>query len=154
MLIYLYNNYLFFFFFLQYSVTNCRLPRRLSGRESTCQHRKCRFGPWFGKIPWGRKWQPILVFLPGESHGQRSLAGYSPWSCKESEHTLTWLTVVSIHYIPQTYLHYNWKFVPHILIVKLYLIHNVLYISYSPIFYLRKLWIKGIILSGIGISKL
>ena len=37
------------------------------------------------KIPWRRKWQPILVFLPGKSHGQRSLAGYSPWGYKESD---------------------------------------------------------------------
>ena len=35
--------------------------------------------PWIGKIPWRRKWQPTPVFLPGESHGQRSLVGYSPW---------------------------------------------------------------------------
>ena len=37
--------------------------------------------------PWRRKWQPTLVFLPGESHGQRSLLGYSPWGRKESETT-------------------------------------------------------------------
>ena len=42
------------------------------------------FDIWVGKIPWRRKWQPIPVFLSGESHGQRSLAGYSPWGCKES----------------------------------------------------------------------
>ena len=36
-----------------------------------------RFDPWMGKIPWSRKWQPTPVFLPGESHGQRSLVGYS-----------------------------------------------------------------------------
>ena len=36
-------------------------------------------------IPWRRKWQPTPVFLPGESHGRRSLVGYSPWDCKESE---------------------------------------------------------------------
>jgi len=36
-----------------------------------------RFDPWVGKIPWRRAWQPTPVFLPGESHGQRSLAGYS-----------------------------------------------------------------------------
>ena len=35
------------------------------------------------KIPWKRSWQTTPVFLPGESHGQRSLVGYSPWSCKE-----------------------------------------------------------------------
>ena len=40
-----------------------------------------------GKIPWRRKWQPTSVFLPGESHGQRSLAGYSPWGCKELDTT-------------------------------------------------------------------
>ena len=37
------------------------------------------FDPWVGKIPWRRKWQVNPVFLPGKSHGQRSLAGYSPW---------------------------------------------------------------------------
>ena len=36
--------------------------------------------PWVGKIPWRRKWQCTPVFLPGESHGQTSLVGYSPWS--------------------------------------------------------------------------
>ena len=44
------------------------------------------------KIPWKRKWQPTPVFLPGESHGQRSLAGYRPWGCKEwdaAEHAHT-----------------------------------------------------------------
>ena len=40
------------------------------------------FYPWIGKIPWRRKWQSTPVFLPGESHGQRSLAGYSPWGYK------------------------------------------------------------------------
>ena len=35
--------------------------------------------------PWGRKWQATLVFLDGELHGQRSLVGYSPWGCKESD---------------------------------------------------------------------
>ena len=49
-----------------------------------------RFDPWVGKIPWSRKWQHAPVFLPEKSHGQRSLADYSPWGCKESdtiEHT-------------------------------------------------------------------
>ena len=60
--------------------------RWLSGKESACQCRRCKrcgFDPWFGKIPWRRKWQPIPVFLPGESHGQRRLAGYSSWDHKE-----------------------------------------------------------------------
>ena len=40
------------------------------------------FNPWVGKISWRRKWQPTLVFLPGKSHEQRNLVGYSPWGCK------------------------------------------------------------------------
>ena len=40
-----------------------------------------------GKIPWRRKWQPTPVFLPEKSHGQRSLVGYSPKGCKESDTT-------------------------------------------------------------------
>ena len=43
------------------------------------------FNLWVRKIPWRRKWQPTPVFLPGKSNGQRSLAGYSPWGCKESD---------------------------------------------------------------------
>ena len=46
-----------------------------------------RVHSWARKIPWRRARQPIPVFLPGESHGQRSLAGYSPWGCKESDMT-------------------------------------------------------------------
>ena len=49
-----------------------------------------------GRSPWRRKWQRAPVFLPGESHGQRSLAGYSPWSGKEPDTTehLSTITVV------------------------------------------------------------
>ena len=69
-------------------------PWWLSGKESACyckRHRRWRFDPWVGKIPWGRKWQPTLVFLPGKFHEQRSLVGYSPWGCKESDMT-EWLS--------------------------------------------------------------
>ena len=45
------------------------------------------FDPWFGKIPFRRKWQPAPVFLPGNSHGQRSLIGYSSWGHKELDTT-------------------------------------------------------------------
>jgi len=45
------------------------------------------FNPWARKIPWRKKWQPTAVFTPRKSHGQRSLAGYSPWGCKESDIT-------------------------------------------------------------------
>ena len=45
------------------------LPRWCSGKESTCQCRRCRFNPWVGKIPWSRKWQPTpTLFLPGKFH--------------------------------------------------------------------------------------
>ena len=63
------------------------LPRWFSGKESACQCRRRRFDPWVRKIPWRRKWQSTPVFLPGESRGQRSLAGYSPWGDKESDIT-------------------------------------------------------------------
>ena len=66
------------------------LPRWLSGKESSCQCRRYKFNPWVRKIPWGRKWQPTSVFLPGKSHGWRTLAGYSPWDHKESD-TTEWL---------------------------------------------------------------
>ena len=48
---------------------------------------RLQFDPWVGKISWRRAWQPTPVFLPGESHGQRNLMGYSPWGCKESDTT-------------------------------------------------------------------
>ena len=63
------------------------LPWWVSGKESACQCRRHRYHPWVGKIPWRRKWHPTPVFLTGKSHGQRSLAGSSPWSHKESDTT-------------------------------------------------------------------
>ena len=57
-------------------------------KVSVClQCRRPGFNPWVGEILWRRKWQPILVLLPGKSHGQRSLVAYSPWHCKESDMT-------------------------------------------------------------------
>ena len=49
------------------------------------QEMQRRFNPWVRKISWRREWLPTPVFLPGESHGQRSLVGYSPWDHKESD---------------------------------------------------------------------
>ena len=49
------------------------------------QCRRHGFDPWVGKIPWRREWQPTQVFMPGESHRQKSLVGYSPWGRKESD---------------------------------------------------------------------
>ena len=55
------------------------------------QCRRPGLNPWVGKIPWKRKWQLTPIFLPRESHGQRSLASHNPWGRKESE-TTEWLT--------------------------------------------------------------
>ena len=60
-------------------------PGCTSGKKPTRQCRRpkrCGFSPWVGKNPWRRAWQPTPVFLPGESHGQRS-----PWGHKESDTT-------------------------------------------------------------------
>ena len=60
------------------------LPGWLSGKEPTCQCRRCEFNCWVGKIPWRRAWQRTPVLLPGESQGQRSWAGCSPLGRTES----------------------------------------------------------------------
>ena len=62
-------------------------PGGTSDKKPSWQCRRPGFNPWVGKIPWRKAWQPTPVFLPGESHGQRSLAGYSAWVCKESDIT-------------------------------------------------------------------
>ena len=65
-------------------------PGGASGKEPASQcrrHKSCRFNPWVEKIPWRRAWQPTPGVLPGESHGQRSLVGYSPWGHRESDMT-------------------------------------------------------------------
>ena len=72
-------------------------PGGTSGKESACQcrrPRRHRFAPWVGRIPWNRKWHPTLVFLPGKCRGQRSLVGYSPAGCRESDMT-EWLSTRS-----------------------------------------------------------
>ena len=56
--------------------------------KNPLQCRRPGFDSWFGKTPWRRKWQSTPVYLPGESHGQRSLVGYSPWGRKRR----TWLS--------------------------------------------------------------
>ena len=65
------------------------LPRGSTGKEPVCNagDRSCGFNLWVGKISWRRKWQPIPVFLPGESLEQRSLLGYSPWGHRELDMT-------------------------------------------------------------------
>ena len=64
------------------------LPGGASGKEPAYQCRRSKrraFYPWVRKIPQRWAWQPTPVFLPGESHGEWSLAGYSPWGLKESD---------------------------------------------------------------------
>ena len=79
---------LFPLFIFQYALllivvkyTHLGFPGGSVSKESICKCRRCRrhgFDPWVKKIPWRRVWQPTPESLPGESHGQRSLAGYSP----------------------------------------------------------------------------
>ena len=61
-------------------------PRVVGDKRIHLQCCRCKghgFNPWVRKITWRRKWQPTPVFLPRESHEQRSLTGYSPWGYKE-----------------------------------------------------------------------
>ena len=68
-------------------ISKLGFPGGSDGKESVCSAGDLGFIPGLGRLPWRREWLPCLVFLPTESHGQRSLAGYSPWSCKESDVT-------------------------------------------------------------------
>ena len=65
-------------------------PGGPSDKEPTCQCKRCSFDPGVGKIPWRREWHPTPVSLPGKSHGQKSLVGYSP--CGHKELNITELT--------------------------------------------------------------
>ena len=69
----------FFFFFTKWQLI--------------CDTFSVQFDLLCGEYPWKRKWQPTPVFLPGESHGERSLAGYSPWG----QHSQTLLKQLSTH---------------------------------------------------------
>ena len=93
-----YSSYFFSFLRNYYTVLH-GLPRWLSGKEFTCQcrrHRRLRFDPWVRKLPWRREWLPTPVVLPGKSHGQRSLVGYSPWDRKESDTIEYWGTLAAV----------------------------------------------------------
>ena len=71
-------------------VTWWGFPGGASGKEPACQcrrHERPRFDAWVRKIPWRRTWQPTPVFLPGDSHEQRSLVGYRPRGRKEPDTT-------------------------------------------------------------------
>ena len=69
------------------------------GKIPTChcrRRKRRRFDSWVKKIPWRRAWQPTPVSLPGESHGQRSLAGYSPWGRKSRTQLSNYTTTTTI----------------------------------------------------------
>ena len=78
-------------------------PGGSDGKESTCNVGDPGLIPGSRKIPWRRAWQPTSVFLPGESHGQGSLVGYSPWDGKELD-TFLWLSVC-VHVRAHTHTH-------------------------------------------------
>ena len=83
------------------------LPWWLSGKKSTCQCRRCRFNPKFGKIPWEGNGDLLPVFLLGKFCGQRSLVGYSPRGSKESDMTerlnIFWEAEWNFHHIFHCY---------------------------------------------------
>ena len=54
---------------------------------TSARDKRCGFDPWVRKIPWKRAWHPTPVYLPGKYHGQKCLAGYSPWGRKELDTT-------------------------------------------------------------------
>ena len=94
------------------------LPRWRSGKESASYCRRCRFSSWIGKTPWRRKWHPTPVFLPGKFHGQRSLAGYSPWGCKSQTRLSDWTTTYIYFAVPHSlwnlsYLTKDWTWALH-----------------------------------------
>ena len=78
-------------------------PQVVCGKKSSCQCRRCKrcgFDPWVRKTPWRRKWQLAPVLLPGKFHGQRSLEGFRPWGCKESDTTERLNTHTHTHTLP------------------------------------------------------
>ena len=92
--------------------THTRASQVMLGvKELACQCRRCerhrhRFSPWVRKILWRRAWQPTPEFLPGESHGQRSLVGYSPLGFHRVGHELSALACMHMCVYIYIYLQY------------------------------------------------
>ena len=99
-------------------------PGGSDGKASACKAEDLP-DPWVRKILWRRKWQPTPVLLPGESHGQRSLVGHSPWGCK-SQTRLSDFTF--------TFFHLNWSRLIHFL--NYYFIDDYLSMLWLLQFYL------------------
>ena len=76
-----------------YSYIEYHFPGGPDSKDSACQCRRPGLGPWIGKIPWRREWQPTPVFLPGEFHGQRSLVDHTVRGITES-----WTELGSFHF--------------------------------------------------------
>ena len=68
--------------------------------------RRHRFDSWVGKIPWRRAWLPTPIFLPGESHEQRSMAGYSPEGCRVGHNWSDWTHTTRLSFGPGKWLNY------------------------------------------------
>ena len=118
-------------------------PCGASGKEPACQCRRCKrhgFYPWDGKIPWRKKWQPTPVFLHGKFHGQRSLMGYSPWGCKESDTTE--------HALIHTHTHRNvllcWFWGNHKFSGFPLIFFSDLWTSFSPLLECSRMWLLGL----------
>ena len=98
-------------FYLELSWIECLLAS-IYGLPLVVKHLPAKAGdmgliPGWGIIPWWRKWQPTPVFLPGESHGQRSLVGYSPWGHKRIGHDLATKTTSSQYICIHVYFMYH-----------------------------------------------
>ena len=112
-------------------------PGAASGKESACQckrRKRCRFSFWVGKISCNRKGQPTPVFLSREFHGQRSLAGYSPWGCRVRHN---WVTNTHIH--SHTHTHSNTHMSSKLKnwILNLYLSDSKTQVFFTTVWYLK-----------------
>ena len=74
-------------YFFKKSKSSMGFPGGTDGKKIYLQRGRPEFDPWVRKVPWRRGWLPTPVFLPGESQGQKSLAGYSPWGHKVMDTT-------------------------------------------------------------------
>ena len=84
--------------FLLLYICNIRLPWWHSGKESTCQCRRCEFNPWARKIPWRSKRQPTLLFLPRKIPWTEQHGGLQSMRSKKSQKRLSNQTTTKIEY--------------------------------------------------------